>query len=88
MSSGHRKESSHDVSRIGSNDLRVVFEVHGVVMIPIPSPDETMLLENLRQLEWHAVAVNQLCAGFAQSGVFPIVSILGHTDVDGSGEGM
>ena len=66
----------------------MVFEMHCVVMIPISSPDETMLLKNLRELEWHAVAVNQLRTGFAQSGVFPIVSVLGHTDVDGGGEGV
>ncbi len=44
-------------------ELRPVFEVHGVVMIPGAAPDEAVLLKNADDLEWNRVSIGQRPTG-------------------------
>jgi hypothetical protein len=45
-------------------DLRPVFEVHGIVVIPFAAPDEAVLLEDADDLPGHLVPVGNVTVGF------------------------
>src|SRR5882757_2712596 len=52
--------------------------MHGVVVIPAPAPDEAVLLEQRRDLDWNAVLVRD---GAALAGLGP-APVVGVADVD------
>ena len=41
------------------DDLRAVFEMHGVVMVPLATPNEAVLLENIDNLPWNLVFIRK-----------------------------
>src|SRR5215470_19932645 len=45
------------------DDLRPIFEMHGVVVIPLAAPDEAMLLENIDNLPGNLVLVGKAAIG-------------------------
>src|SRR5215510_10141568 len=45
------------------DDLRPVFEMHGVVVVPLAAPDEAMLLENIDDLPRSLVLVRKAAIG-------------------------
>src|SRR5262245_32528016 len=45
------------------HDLRPVFEMHGVVVVPLAAPDEAVFLENLDDLPGNLVSVEQAPIG-------------------------
>src|SRR5215813_4219899 len=45
------------------DDLRPIFEMHGVVVIPLAAPDEAMLLENIDDLPGNLVLVGKAAIG-------------------------
>src|SRR5262249_19117975 len=47
----------------GKDELRPVFEMHGVVVIPLAAPDEAMLLENMDDLPRNLVLVGNAAVG-------------------------
>src|SRR6516162_6044980 len=45
------------------DDLRPIFEMHGVVVMPLAAPDEAMLLENIDDLPGNLVLVGKAAIG-------------------------
>src|SRR6185312_15730144 len=67
-------------------ELRPVLEVHGVVVIPAPTPDEAVLLENAHDLHRDLILVGER-AVLAGCVVAPVVGAL-QRDVDGDALAM
>src|SRR5579885_1417737 len=74
---GSMSDSQASASR---QKLGAVFEMHGVVVIPLAAPDEAVLLEDLDDLPGDAVLVRIFAVDGA--GVAPIIGP-GDVDVDG-----
>src|SRR6516162_5147661 len=58
----------------GKDELRPVFEMHGVVVVPLAAPDEAMLLENTDDLPRNLVLVGNAAVGVGLRPC-PIVSV-------------
>src|SRR6266540_471133 len=55
-----RQTSALNRKLVGAkDDLRPVFEMHGVVVVPLATPDEAVLLENLDDLPGNLVSVGK-----------------------------
>src|SRR5262245_23684733 len=66
----------------GKDELRPVFEMHGVVVVPLAAPDEAMLLENFDDLPRNLVSVGKapISVGLRPS---PVVRMRG-CNIDGN----
>src|SRR6516165_6397150 len=58
----------------GKDELRPVFEMHGVVVIPLAAPDEAVLLENMDDLPRNLVLVGKAAIGVGL-GPRPVVRV-------------
>src|SRR5215470_15933602 len=56
------------------DDLRPIFEMHGVVVMPLAAPDEAMLLENIDDLPGNLVLVGKAAIGVGL-GPRPVVRV-------------
>src|SRR5262245_61379951 len=78
---GDLRAGSERVHALVQDDLRPVFEMHGVVVVPLATPDEAVLLENLDDLPGNLVSVEQAPIGVGLRPA-PIVRVRG-CNIDG-----